>query len=237
MPSAAVIFDFDGVIASTEDLHLQGYNYALAATEKELKKRIHISPDLYVDRYIVYSSVDGFTHMLMDAGIPPSQELLGLLCQRKGEFLESQLGTVAEPLPGVRSLLTFLAAEGCICGICSGARGPEIRQVIRALGIANHFKVIVSADDVLHSKPDPEGYSKAFTMLQYLRPDLDAQHVIVIEDTPGGAMAAKAAGLQVLGVATSSTIESVRRWATWAVPDLAHLDHGEFRRWLAQNHP
>ena len=232
MPTGAVIFDFDGVIASTEDLHLQGYNHALAAAEKELGRRVQIPPDTYVRRYIVYGSVDGFTHMLVDAGIEPTAEIIRRLCLRKSQFLESQLGSVAEPLPGIRSLLAFLASIDAICGICSGAGRAEIKPLIQSLGIAQHFKVIVSADDVRHGKPHPEGYKKAFALLQDLRPQLDTQHVVVIEDTQGGASAANAAGFRVLGVATTSPIESVRRWATWAVADLTHLDHAQLGGWL-----
>ncbi len=232
MPTGAVIFDFDGVIASTEDLHLQGYNHALAAAETELGRRVQIPPETYGSRYIVYGSADGFAHMLADAGIEPTAEIVHQLCLRKSQFLESQLGSVVEPLPGIRPLLAFLASIDVICGICSGARRAEILPLIQSLGIAQHFKVIVSADDVRHGKPHPEGYLKAFSMLQTLRPQLNEQQIVVIEDTQGGASAAKAAGFRVLGVATTSPIESVRRWATWAVTDLTDLDHSQLGRWL-----
>lgn len=228
----AVIFDFDGVIASTEDLHLQGYNHALIAAEKELGRRLQITADAYVNRYIVYGSVDGFAHMLTDAGLQPTAGIVAHLCEQKNQFLEAQLGAIAEPLPGIRPLLAFLASVDCICGICSGARRLEIQQLIRTLGLAEHFKALVSADDVRCGKPDPEGYLMAFAILHAQRPELTASQVVVIEDTQGGAMAAKSAGFRVLGVATTSPIESVRRWANWAIPDLSHLDYAIWSQWL-----
>lgn len=235
MPACAVIFDFDGVIASTEDLHLQGYNHALSTAEKSIGRKIYITPESYGSRYIVYGSRDGFAHMLSDVGIIPQEEIIEKLCQLKNQFLESQLGAVAEPLPGIRPLLKFLSSNGCLCAICSGARRVEIIQLIGALGLESHFCSIVSVDDVQNSKPDPEGYLKTYSRLKELQPELTAEHVIVIEDTQGGASAAKAAGLRVIGVATTSRIESVRQWAHWAVPDLSHLDHMDIARWLGMS--
>ncbi|MGC8561257.1 MAG: HAD family hydrolase, partial [Phycisphaerae bacterium] len=210
MPTCAVIFDFDGVIASTEDLHLQGYNHALSAAEKTLGRKIFITPESYGSRYIVYGSRDGFIHMLSDVGIIPQDDIVEKLCNLKNQFLESQLGAVAEPLPGIRPLLKYLSSIGCLCAICSGARRVEIKQFIGALGLEAYFCAIVSVDDVQNSKPDPEGYLKTYSRLKELRPELTAEHVMVIEDTRGGASAAKAAGLRVIGVATTSRIESVR---------------------------
>lgn len=232
MSTSAVIFDFDGVIASTEDLHLQGYNHALAQAEPRLGRKIRITPDAYAVRYIVFGSREGFSHMLSDAGLVPSPEMIDQLCNLKDRFLESQIGAVAEPLPGIRPLLDFLSSIGSLCAICSGARRIEIQQLIRALGLESHFRAIVSIDDVRHGKPHPEGYLKAFSHLKEIQPDLTPEHVIVIEDTQGGAAAAKNAGFRVIGVATTSPIESVRRWAHWAVPDLSHLDHTALTHWL-----
>ncbi len=235
MPACAVIFDFDGVIANTEDIHLQGYNHALSAAEKSLGRKIHITPEIYSNRYIVFGSRDGFAHMLSDVGIIPQEDIIEKLCQLKNQFLESQLGAVAEPLPGIRPLLKFLSSNGCLCAICSGARRVEIIQLIGALGLESHFCSIVSVDDVQNSKPDPEGYLKTYSRLKELQPELTAEHVIVIEDTQGGASAAKAAGFRVIGVATTSRIESVHQWAHWAVPDLSHLDHMDIARWLGMS--
>jgi sugar-phosphatase len=58
--------------------------------------------------------------------------------------------------------------------------------------------VLISADDVAHGKPDPEGYLKAAAAL-----GVAPQRCLVVEDTPPGLMAGRAAGMQVLGITTT----------------------------------
>lgn len=233
MSASAVIFDFDGVIASTEDLHLQGYNRALDGLSGSIGRAVQVNSETYFDRYVVYGSADAFAHMLSDAGVQPTPPLIRELCQTKDRFLDMQLDSIVEPLPGVRPLLEFLASKGTICGICSSARRAEIIKLISAMGIKAHFRAIVSSDDVTFGKPHPEGYQKAFEILKTQSPDLAPNHALVIEDTAGGAAAAADAGFRVLGVATTSPLEAVCRWATWAVPDLTHVDLQQVQKWLA----
>ena len=78
MSACAVIFDFDGVIANTEAIHLQGYNHALSTAEKAIGRKIYVTPESYGSRYIVYGSRDGFIHMLSDAGIIPQEDITRL---------------------------------------------------------------------------------------------------------------------------------------------------------------
>jgi beta-phosphoglucomutase len=83
-----------------------------------------------------------------------------------------------------------------------------VTAFIGALGIENVFSVVVSADDVTKSKPDPETYLRALDGLKKARggvdwDDEDIKRIIAIEDTPAGILSAKAAGIRVVGVAHS----------------------------------
>jgi len=84
------------------------------------------------------------------------------------------------------------AAERVPLAICSGAARAEIEPVVGAAGLADCFRAIVTSDDVVHGKPDPEGYLRA---LQLLGNPSDA---LVFEDTEAGITSAKAAGLRVI---------------------------------------
>jgi beta-phosphoglucomutase len=84
------------------------------------------------------------------------------------------------------------AAERVPLAICSGAARAEIEPVVEAAGLAALLRGIVSSDDVVDGKPDPEGYLKA---MSELLDGVDPMDVLVIEDTEAGIAAAKAAGV------------------------------------------
>jgi len=99
--------------------------------------------------------------------------------------------------------------------------------------VAGHFEFLTSIEDVRYGKPDPQGYNLTFERLnEKYDLELAKEQSLVIEDSPGGCEAGKAAGIPVLGVATSLPLESVKLCADHAVRDLSHLDYAELTRWL-----
>jgi beta-phosphoglucomutase len=88
----------------------------------------------------------------------------------------------------VREAVRF-AAERVPLAICSGAARAEIEPVVESAGLAACFQTIVSSDDVVHGKPDPEGYVTAFEVLE-----VDPAGAVVFEDTEAGIASAHAAG-------------------------------------------
>lgn len=233
MSHGSVIFDFDGVIANTEEIHLMAYNHALKELRSRLGKDILITPELYFSRYIVYGTTEGFGLMLQDAGLPAAPELIAELCAAKDRIMDRDIVENAGLLPGVRRLLDHLTERNVPCGICSGARRHEIEPLLAAFGLADFFPVITAIEDVRYGKPDPEGYSKTLQLLNELdERDFPASESLVIEDTNGGAIAAHAAGMRVLGVATNSPLDRVKRWSDFAFNDLAQVNLAEFDSWI-----
>ena len=91
------------------------------------------------------------------------------------------------------------AAERAPLAICSGAARDEIEPVVEAAGIAGCFRAIVTSDDVVHGKPDPEGYVKALALL-----GVGPAQAVVFEDTEAGVASARAARVgRVLAVRTT----------------------------------
>jgi beta-phosphoglucomutase len=98
----------------------------------------------------------------------------------------------------VREAVSF-AAEHVPLAICSGAARDEIEPVVEAAGLAGCFRAVVSADDIAHGKPDPEGYVKALELLE-----ADPARTAVFEDTEAGVASARAAGVgRVLAMRTT----------------------------------
>ncbi len=81
--------------------------------------------------------------------------------------------------------------------LVSGAFRREIEPVLDRAGIAECFRTTVTADDVTHGKPHPEGYLIA---LARLGGGLVPADVVALEDTEAGVAAAKDAGLRCLAV-------------------------------------
>ena len=233
MPRGCVIFDFDGVIADTERLHLAAYNHTLAQFQSDIGGPLEIQPATYFTRYIVYGDHEGLFHILRDHNRSTDPNLINKLADAKHEIFEQKLGDFAEPLPGVRETLEWLEQHNVPRAICSGARREEILTLLDAFKLRHHFDILVTIEDVRMGKPDPEGYNLAFDKLNLeYDADLEKEFSLVIEDSAGGCSAGKSAGLRVLGVATSLSLEQVQRCATFAVENLSHLDQTQLAHWL-----
>ena len=110
------------------------------------------------------------------------------------------------------------AAERVPLAICSGAARVEIEPVVEAAGLADCFRAIVSSNDVVHGKPDPEGYDKTLALLE-----ADPAEAVVFEDTEAGIASARAAGVgRVLAMRT--TLEPHRLAAADELIDRIDVD-------------
>lgn len=87
----------------------------------------------------------------------------------------------------------------------------------------SHPKHLVVAEDVSAGKPTPECYRLGRHRLG-LKTDTERGDILVIEDSPAGVVAGKAAGCQVIGLATTHRIEQLRvSGADWIVQDLRSI--------------
>ena len=233
MSKGCVIFDFDGVIADTERLHFQAYNQTLALHAADIGGPLQIAEQDYFRQYIVYGDREGFFHILRNHGRNNDSTIIIKLAAAKHEIFEKHLHAFADPLPGVRELLAWLVERNVPRAICSGARRGEIEILLDAFKLRHHFDVLVTIEDVRRGKPEPEGYNLAFDKLNLeYDAELDRQFSLVIEDSAGGCAAGRAAGIRVLGVATSLDLKDVAACATHAVESLDKVNYAELAQWL-----
>jgi beta-phosphoglucomutase len=192
----AVIFDFDGVIADSEPLHLRAYQQALE------EEGIVLTRDQYFSRYLGYDDVGMLEAVARDRSLGWSARHVTALVTRKGEKLQALLaGDVL--FPGAAEFVRATAAKVPI-GIASGALRHEIVQIVDGAGLGSLFSTIVSSGDTPESKPSPGPYLLAFQQLQQASGRrLDARKVVAIEDSRWGLESARGAGLRCVGVTTS----------------------------------
>lgn len=213
----AVIFDFDGVIVDTEPLHYAAFQRVLEPLG------LHFSWEEYVETYIGFDDRDAFKHAFSLKGTMLSQDELHKLIEQKAAFFQEVIRSDVPAYPGVLNLISHLNASKVPLAICSGALREDIAPILAKLGIADCFDIIVTADDVAASKPDPECYQLAFERLHsYHQNRFSKDATLVIEDTPAGISAAKAAGLTVCAVTNSYPADRLDQ-ATFVTESLSLL--------------
>jgi HAD superfamily hydrolase (TIGR01509 family) len=203
---AAVIFDFDGVIADTEPLHARAFAQALAG------RGITLTRAEYEERFLGLADRQVLAEALRQAGQPADAADIDGLIEAKNAGYMRQLESGFEPLPGVRDFVARAARRRPLA-ICSGARRVEIDALLAAFDLARHFRAVVSVEDTPVSKPDPSGYRLVVQRLADEHPGLAGPMCLAIEDSRHGIAAARAAGLRVLAVQS-----------TYAAGDLADAD-------------
>lgn len=212
-----VIFDFDGVIVNTEPLHYAAFQRTLEPLG------LHFTWQEYVETYIGFDDRDAFRHAFSLKGTTLIRDELHSLIEQKSAHFQEIIRSDVPAYPGVLDLIYFLHAHNIPLAICSGALRSDIDPILAMLGIPDYFDVIVTADDVAASKPDPECYQLAFERLRSAHQNLVSKEAtIAIEDTPAGISAAKAAGLMVCAVTNSYPAERLDQ-ATFVTDSLSAL--------------
>jgi len=193
----AIVFDFDGVIADSEPLHLKAYQQALA------EDGLLLDRDEYFARYLGYDDVGMLQALARDRGLAWTDRHITALVARKGTKLQALLEGDEVLFPGAAAFVRAAAAEVPIA-IASGAMRHEIVQIVHAAGLGDLFTTIVASGDTPESKPSPAPYLLAFEQLQQAsgRP-LDRRRCVAIEDSVWGLESARGAGLRCVGVTTS----------------------------------
>ena len=218
----AVLFDFDGILVDSEPMHYRAFIEILDPLGMGFPWKE------YVETYMGYDDRDAFREAFRAKGIDLDDANLGKLVAAKSEAFLRGLSAGVTTYPGAVPLIETLSAAGFPLALCSGALRSDIDPILAQLGVARCFDVIVSADDVRRSKPDPESYALAFGRLSERHPALltAPEMSVAVEDTPAGIRSAKGAGLRALAVTNSYGAEELAE-ADWVVGSLEAVRFGE----------
>jgi HAD superfamily hydrolase (TIGR01509 family) len=190
--TAAILFDFNGVIIDDEPQHCD----ALIATLREYG--YELDRDRYYREYLGFDDREcfRFSFARMSRGVdePALQEAI----ERKNRHYEHAVRSSMRLVPGAAEFIESAAFDGFQLGIVSGALRREIELVLNLAGLRPHFSEIVAAEDVSACKPDPQGYNQARERMA-----IASARCMVVEDSLPGLAAARAAGLRCAMLATS----------------------------------
>ncbi|MHC2086579.1 HAD family hydrolase [Methylobacterium sp. WCS2018Hpa-22] len=182
----AVIFDIDGTLLDSVDLHAQAWVDAFA----------HFGVE--TDPALVRRQIGKGGDELMPVFLPPDR------VAREGETIEAYRSDLfkreyldrVRPFPGVRALFERIRAADLRIALGSSGKQDEVEHYQELLGIADLVDVVTSSDDVERSKPHPDIFESALKKLAPLEP----RSIVVVGDTPYDAEAAAKAGLSTIGV-------------------------------------
>ena len=190
----AIMFDLDGTLVDTMPLHYAAYAEVMDS------RGLHLSRSAYM-------ALIG----------PPAREALGLFVEASGgdrgavdlAALHDEKKVTFEriiaagrlaPLPAFDILM---AAAGKVrCGLVSSGNKRGVSATLNALGWSKYFDTIVTGDDVMKGKPDPEPYRLAAELMK-----VSPARCVALEDAPAGLASARAAGMIAYDV-TNLTVDA-----------------------------
>jgi len=238
--TAALLFDCDGVIVETEELHRLAYNSAFEEFGLEVGGKSVVWDVPYYDklqntvgggkpkmRWHFMNTCDGAWPTCVKKGgrTPASEEegmaLIDELQDCKTEAYKKIVDQAASPRPGVLELMDAAIADPTLAvGICSAATRGGFERVVNSIvgaGRLAQLDVVIAGDDISNKKPDPEIYNVAAARL-----GLAKEQCVVIEDSLVGLRAARGAGMRCLITYTPSTASEdfYGEGAAAKVPDL-----------------
>jgi HAD superfamily hydrolase (TIGR01509 family) len=181
----AVLFDVDGTLIDSNDLH------AAAWRETFLKFGVDLPHD------VIHGQIGKGGDNLIPALLPPD------LVEARQEEIETYRSDLFKrdylprvvPFPGVRDLFERLRADGKRIVLASSAKAEEVRFHVGVIGAEDLVEATTSADEVEHSKPDPDIFAAALAKVAPLRPD----EVLVVGDSPYDMEAAAKLDIRTVG--------------------------------------
>lgn len=233
----ALIFDCDGVILESEDLHREAYNQAFA----HFGVAIDGEPVVWTEEFydVLQNTVGGGkpkmrwyfgehkdawpTHTCDGVASPPSEAdareaLVDALQDFKTAAYKNLVADVAKPRPGVLRLMSEARDAGLRVAVCSAATKTSVEFTLTNLLGPDAFASLdcfLAGDDVSKKKPDPEIYQVAKERLA-----VDPSKCIVVEDSTIGLRAAMGAGMDCVITYTKSTATEAFEGARMVVANL-----------------
>ena len=187
----AVIFDLDGVIVSTDELHFQAWK-SIAQEEKiDFDRAVN-------ERLRGVGRMQSLEIILERAARSYSDAEKQRLAQQKNDVYRALLGTLTPDalLPGVSDTLAALRARGLKLAIGSSSKNAPL--ILQRLQLENAFDAVSDGNGLIHSKPHPEVFLRAAALLGEAPEDC-----LVVEDAAAGIEAAKAAGMRAAALGSA----------------------------------
>lgn len=184
-PFGLVIFDCDGVLVDSEIIAADVLSRMLTAEGRAT------DPALVFERYLGQA----FRAVQDDFASATGRALPDQFTVAYRAALEAEFRARLQPIAGIRDVLSLLQARGCPFALASSSSLPRIAQSLAVTGLSEFFEGrVFSSSMVSRGKPAPDLFLHVASVLA-----ADPAATLVVEDSPAGVAAGKAAGMTVWG--------------------------------------
>jgi len=204
----AVIFDLDGLLLASEQVHLDALRHAAAVLDVEL-------PDSLLFSLIGRSEADSYQRLCAHL----SQVDVDWLVQQAHILYEQHVRRGMPLRPGARLLLESLKQQQLPCAVATSSRWMAAINKLKYSGLLDYFSAIATSSDVSLPKPAPDVYLLAAQKL-HIKPE----QCLALEDSSIGVQAARAAGMTVIQVPDLLPPDQASA-ADWVADSLEHVQH------------
>jgi HAD superfamily hydrolase (TIGR01509 family) len=186
-----IIFDLDGVLVEAKNIHFDALNEALGP-------KYSIEWNEHLSKYDGLKTNQKLEMLTKEKGLPT--ELYKQVWDEKQRLTLKKLSDL-KPSTQLQVCISSLVNEGYKIACCSNSIRKTVLTVLSKLGIIEYFDLILSNEDVKNSKPHPEIYWKAISMVGCL-----PEETLIVEDSPFGLLAASRSKSHVMRVESPKDI-------------------------------
>lgn len=204
-----VIFDFDGVIVDSHPAHMQSWKEFLLSKGKKIT-----DADLsFVRKGAKREEI--LRHFLGEL----TTEQVASYGAEKDRLFQAHASEV-KLVRGFTEFLLQLDKAALPSAVATSGSRRRVEQALQAFNIRDHFRALITAEDVEKGKPDPALFLLAAQTLQ-----VEARRILVFEDAIAGVVAAKSAGMKCIGIAANGReLDLKRAGANLVVEDFSHVN-------------
>lgn len=184
----AVIFDFDGLLADTEEIHSRAWRCTLDECG------VALSADEFADHWIRRGR--GIAEFVLTRSLAYDPDVL---LERKKVLYLSEIASELREMPGALALLDALRGRVPLALVTSGRR-VSVEPALERLAMSGRFDATVTLEMVENPKPHPEPFARAAALLGFA-----PAACVALEDAEKGVLSAAAAGMPVIAVPNEHT--------------------------------
>ncbi len=193
MTRPALLFDLDGTMLMTDDIHREVF--------VDLMKPygIEVTEHFYMTHLHGRLNTDFFAEFLPDLPDPQG------LSDHKEALFRERLPHPYPAMPGAAALVERAQAEDWALAVVTNANRINAEAMLEAIGLRAAFEVVIIGEECVRAKPDPEPYLAALRAL-----DVRPEHALAFEDSPSGLRAAAGSGAYTVGIRSGLTDDALR---------------------------
>ena len=207
----AIIFDMDGVIVDSENIHRISFNECF----KELG--IYFEKGAWGNKYAGSSTENIIETIFKQRGIP-LDNIKDLVAKRRTYYFKILKKNGIKTIPGFKMFFNEVKKSDLKYAVVSGSSREIIEVTLGKVGVLKDFKIYLGKEDYEKKKPEPDSFLKGAKILK-----VKPSECLVFEDAVVGVRAAKAAGMKCVAL-TSTTLKENLKGADLFINNFTGLD-------------